>query len=78
MVLRLNHGSNARIHQRSHGTDREIFKMAGNLEPSGLLGESKVVTTTWRFMGSYKHGYTSSNTGYNFCDLTSNPTYNYP
>ena len=33
---------------------------------------------TWRFMGSYNSGYTSSNIGYNYSYPTYNPTYNYP
>ena len=33
---------------------------------------------SWRFMGTYKHGYKSPNMGCNYSYPTYNPTYNYP
>ena len=38
----------------------------------------EVFRVTWRFMGSYKWGYTSPNMGYTYSYPTYNPTYNYP
>ena len=37
-----------------------------------------IVTLTWRFMGTYKWGCKSPNTGYKYSYPTYNPTYNYP